>query len=115
MHSPVNTLNPPHSPVKGHFIPVSIPDMSVHHIITHIHLCALHPLDVNGSLPVVEVVIEELFFRGGLLPVELLNKTTPEGMGIGHGEFVLITVGFKIGDVRLFLETVRWMKNAFLC
>lgn len=94
---------------------MSIPDMPVHHIITHIHLCTLHPLDENGSLPVVEVVLEELFFRWWLLPVKLLNETTPEGMGIGHGEFMLIAVGFKIGNVRLFLETVRGVKDALLC
>lgn len=81
--------------------------MPVHNIVTHVHLRTLHPLDENRSLPGVEIEVHKLIPSRGFLPMELLHKTAPEGVRIGEGQLVLIAVRFKVGNMRLLLETVR--------
>lgn len=88
--------------------------MSVHHIVTHVHLRSLHPLDENWSFLEVKVELYEIIHSWRFLPVKLFRKSTPEGMRIRQGEFIVLLVRLYIRNVSFLLETGSWMENGFL-
>lgn len=83
----------------------SLLDNPVQDIVTYICNCTFHPLDLDGALAYVKIILEELGFRTRF-PVKVLSDLAPEPFWVLDGPLVHFLVHIETGDMGIFLEFV---------
>jgi len=76
-------------------------DVSVQSVVTDVEFPIFHPLDADGTIVQIKVVLQKVFLAWKFLPRKLVGDWLPEGIGVIQG-FLKIKVmnksrGFKFG------------------
>lgn len=103
-----------HVPVKGDVVLEAVLDVPVQQIVADIRRGALHPLDVDGALANVKVVLQELVPVRWRLPVELFGNVRPEGGRIVDALLVHLAVLLQPRTVGLALSLRVRQEDALL-